>query len=51
MEAPTTVRRLGEEHPRPVGKARVTRGLGNERADVLRSRAVHLDRAVELLQG
>src|SRR6476659_5596612 len=30
MQAPTTVRRLGEEPPRPVGNARITRGLGNE---------------------
>src|SRR6476646_3655873 len=30
MQAPTTVRRLGEEHPRPIGNARITRGLGNE---------------------
>ena len=30
MQAPTTVRRLGEEHPRPVGKTRIICGLGNE---------------------
>jgi hypothetical protein len=30
MQAPTTVRRLGEEHPRPIGHVRVTRGFGNE---------------------
>ena len=30
MQAPTTVRCLGEEHPRPVGNARITGGLGNE---------------------
>jgi len=30
VQAPTTIWRLGEEHPRPVGNARITRGLGNE---------------------
>ena len=30
MQAPTTVWRLGEEHPRPVGKTRIICGLGNE---------------------
>src|SRR5215204_3010508 len=30
MQAPTTVRCLGEEHPRPVGNARVACGFGDE---------------------
>jgi hypothetical protein len=35
MQAPTTVRCLGEEHPRPVGNARITGGLGNEPGEFL----------------
>src|SRR4029453_1976072 len=33
MQAPTTVRCLGDEYPRPVGNARITGGLGNERCE------------------